>query len=78
MIRILLHGCMGAMGQALCRIISETPDLQIAAGVDIRAAASAYAFPVYENFEQCTEEADVLIDFSIAQAADAVRLIPFR
>ena len=73
MIRVLLNGCLGAMGAMLSRIISEQPDMEVAAGIDVRASqAFGCAFPVFETFDACNIPADVVIDFSVAAATDSV------
>jgi len=62
MIRVIIHGCCGRMGNVLANLISSTTDMQVVAGIDIMEASCA--FPVYRNLESCKVEADVLIDFS--------------
>ena len=71
MIRILLHGACGRMGHVIADLAAQDPDAKIAAGVD--KGGSAYAgFPVYPDLSAVREEADVVIDFSNAQAADGL------
>ena len=34
MVRVIMHGCNGKMGQVITRIIEEDPEVEIVAGVD--------------------------------------------
>ena len=71
MIRILLHGACGHMGKVVAESAAQDPDLVIAAGVDAFDDGTR-PFPVYENVQAVKEEADVIIDFSTAAAADGL------
>ena len=78
MVRVILNGCLGRMGQAVAAAIEGRDDLRLVAGIDIAAAAGGAAaaaprpeaFPVYPSLAECAEEADVLIDFT---SPDTVR-----
>lgn len=63
MLKIILSGCCGKMGKAIIKCVKEKENAKIVAGVDIYDDGSA-SFPVYKNFEEITEQADVIIDFS--------------
>ena len=62
MVKILLNGCSGKMGQAVFDCVKERDDAIIVCGVDI--AESNKPFPVYSCFVDVKEEIDVIIDFS--------------
>jgi len=62
MVRILLNGALGKMGQAVQACVNERDDAVIIAGVDIARGDRAY--PVYSCFVDVQEQADVIIDFS--------------
>ena len=62
MIKILLNGCLGKMGQAVEACVNEREDLMIACGVDIAKGDKTY--PVYNCFVDVQEKPDVIIDFS--------------
>ena len=62
MTRIVVSGCNGKMGHEIVSIISETPDCQVAAGIDIHITGNE-GFPAFVNAEEFSGEADVLIDF---------------
>ena len=34
MVRIIMHGCNGKMGQVISRIVKEDPRIEIVAGID--------------------------------------------
>ncbi|MGI6201712.1 MAG: 4-hydroxy-tetrahydrodipicolinate reductase [Christensenellales bacterium] len=70
MVRILLHGCNGKMGQAIVRLCGQMDGLTVACGVDKFPAAAAQPFPVYPTLAQCREEADVIVDFSRPDGLD--------
>lgn len=71
MTRIIMHGCNGKMGQMISGICSEDADAEIVAGIDI-ADEGKNAYPVFTDITACDADADVMIDFSNAKAADAV------
>ena len=69
MISVILHGACGHMGRVVTEMAAADPDIRIVAGVD--AFGSAYAeYPVYKKIGECTEEADAIVDFSVAPAVD--------
>lgn len=71
MIKILMHGCNGRMGQMISGLVREEESLTIAAGVDSYLGI-ANEYPVFETIDACDIDVDVVIDFSNAAAADAV------
>ena len=74
MIRVILSGCCGRMGQVLSRMIGEREDMTVVCGFDMTASTDG-PFPIYVNPSDSTEQADVVIDFSNAAALDA--LLPY-
>ena len=71
MLNIILNGSSGRMGQVLTRIIGETDDLKIVAGIS-RRAEKKNDYPVYEAPAKCDVKADVVIDFSHYTAVPAL------
>ena len=69
MIRVILRGCNGKMGQVISAIVAEDRETQLVAGVDI-VDDGHNPYPVYRDIRECREEADCLIDFSSAVAWD--------
>ena len=71
MTRAVIHGCNGKMGQIITRLAKEDSGIQIVAGVD-RYQGIANDYPVFSDMASCDVEADVVIDFSSAEAVDAL------
>ena len=69
MIKVLMHGCNGKMGQVVSRMVDETEGMELAAGVD-RFLGRENPYPVFESVEACDVPIDVVIDFSNAAAVD--------
>ncbi len=71
MIKVIMHGCNGKMGQLISNIIAEDAEVELVAGVD----ASNHIqnpYPVFSNISECDVEADVVIDFCAAVAVDGL------
>ena len=81
MVKIIMHGCNGHMGQVISGIVEKDPDAEIVAGIDI-ADQGKNSYPVLTDIDACQVEADAIIDFSSAKATDklleysAARQIP--
>lgn len=71
MIRIIMNGCNGKMGQVISGMVAEDKELQMAAGIDI-SDSGRNPYPVFTNIHECNVKADCLIDFSTASAVDEV------
>lgn len=71
MVRIIMHGCNGKMGQVITGLLAKDTEAQIVAGVD-PFDDGHNAYPVYPSIEQCLVKADVIIDFASAKAIDAL------
>ncbi len=69
MIRILMHGCGGRMGQVVSGLASADPECTIVAGVDPMTRGDQ-AYPVFSHIQDCTVPADVIVDFAVASAVD--------
>ena len=69
MVKIIMHGCNGRMGQMITGIVSEDPDAEIVAGIDINDSIKN-TYPTFKSLDECNVEADVLIDFGNAKAVD--------
>jgi len=67
MIKMILSGCNGKMGQAVTRMCKDRTDLSIVAGFDMNAAKLS-DYPVYADPMEFAGEADVLVDFSNSAA----------
>ncbi len=73
MVRIILHGCNGKMGQVISGMAASDPDLQVVAGIDPMDEGKN-PYPVFQTLSQCTAEADCVVDFSTAAAVDGLLL----
>lgn len=71
MLRIMLCGCNGKMGQVITRLISERYDAEIVVGVD-PFGGMKNTYPVYETAADVTEKVDVIIDFSNPASLDGL------
>ncbi len=71
MTKIIMHGCCGRMGQMITDIVSRDDRCEIVAGIDARGGACS-DYPIYQTLEECSIEADVVIDFSTAAAVDGL------
>lgn len=71
MIKILLSGCNGKMGQVISRLSKEFSDLKIVAGYDINDSIKN-EYPVFTNIEDCNIPIDVIIDFSNPAALNSL------
>ena len=69
MVKIIMHGGNGHMGQVISGIVEKDPDAEIVAGIDI-ADQGKNSYPVFTDIDACQVEADAIIDFSSAKAAD--------
>lgn len=67
MIKVLINGCNGKMGQELAKSIERNDNFQTICGFD-RLDAGDNKFPVYTDISKITEEPDVIIDFSVPSA----------
>jgi 4-hydroxy-tetrahydrodipicolinate reductase len=73
MTKTIIHGCNGKMGRSLVASIEGNPEFEVVAGVDTAVDAQAgWSFPLYAALDEVREAADVVIDFSRADAVDAM------
>lgn len=64
MIKVLINGCNGTMGQVIANQIKNDSDMTIAAGVDLNPEKFTNDFKVYKNIFDCKDKIDIIIDFS--------------
>ena len=55
MIKVLINGCNGRMGQVLAKEIDSFPNLLLASGFDINDDGKN-TFPVYSNIDDIKEK----------------------
>lgn len=71
MVRMIMHGCNGKMGQVISGICREDSEIEIVAGIDPYTEPEN-DYPVFADIADCTVEADVVVDFAAAQAVDGL------
>lgn len=71
MVRAIMHGCNGKMGQTISGLIAADGEIEIVAGVDARDEGKNL-YPVFKSIAECSVDADVVIDFSVAAAVDGL------
>ena len=71
MVRVIMNGCNGKMGQVNTGIIAEDAQAESLAGIDVYDGIKN-PYPVFSNIADCNVDADVIIDFSNAKAIDGL------
>ncbi len=71
MIKVIMHGCNGKMGQIISNIIAEDENMEIVAGIDLSNHITN-TYPVFPSIQECDVEADVVIDFCVTAAIDGL------
>ncbi len=69
MVKMIMHGCNGKMGQVISGICKEDSEIEIVAGVDPYTGLKN-DYPVFARIDDCTVKADVVVDFAAAPAVD--------
>ena len=69
MVKIIMNGCNGHMGQVISDIVAKDPNAEIVAGIDL-ADQGKNSYPVFTDMNECQVEADAVIDFSSPKAFD--------
>lgn len=71
MIKMIMHGCNGAMGQVITAMAAEEKNITIVAGIDPHDT-KANPYPVFPSLKECDVPADVIVDFASAKAVDGL------
>ncbi len=71
MVRMIMHGCNGKMGQVITGITAADEEIEIVAGIDV-VDNRENPYPVFTDISACDIKADVIVDFSTAAAVDKV------
>ena len=71
MVKVIMHGCNGHMGQVVSAIAAADPEVEIVAGIDL-VDNRENGYPVFTDIWSCQSEADVVIDFCSAKATDVL------
>lgn len=71
MVRMIMHGCNGAMGRVISDMVKKQEEITIVAGIDL-ADNKQNEYPVFSSLEDCDVEADVIVDFASVKAVDSL------
>lgn len=71
MVKVIMHGCNGHMGQVVSAMAAADPEVEIVAGIDL-VDNRENGYPVFTDIWSCQTEADVVIDFCSAKATDVL------
>jgi len=71
MVKVIMHGCNGHMGQVISGLTAQDQEVKIVAGIDI-SDCRENGYPVFTDINACDVQADVMIDFSSFKATDGV------
>lgn len=64
MIKTVIYGCNGKMGQVLSKELINDNDFKIVAGIDRNTTKYNNIYPVYNSLNENEEMVDIIIDFS--------------
>lgn len=64
MVKVLINGCNGKMGQEVANLVKIDNDCVLIGGVD-KEKTGKFTFPVYTDYNEIKEDIDIIIDFSI-------------
>ena len=67
MIKVLINGCNGKMGQEVAKEIRKTQDVEVVCGFD-KIDTGDNSFPVFTDINKINLIPDVILDFSVPQA----------
>ena len=71
MVKVIMHGCNGHMGQVITQLVEKDPEIEIVAGIDLNDCRDN-GYPVFTDIKKCDVAADVIVDFAAAAAVDAL------
>lgn len=66
MIKILINGCNGKMGQVVSKLAKKDEEIEIVGGFDISKSEEEY--PIFTSIEEINIKPDVIVDFSVPKA----------
>ena len=69
MVKIIMHGCNGKMGQVITDMVKNDDTAEIVAGIDV-VDNRDNGYPVFTDIDACDVPADVIVDFAAAVAVD--------
>ena len=69
MVKMIMHGCNGAMGRVITDLAKDMEGIEIVAGIDLNTELQK-DYPVFASLDACDVKADVIVDFASAKAVD--------
>ena len=73
MIKLLINGINGKMGQEVVKSLKDYPDICLVGGLD-KFTSSNSTYPTFQDFNFVSEMPDIVIDFSVPEAT--ISLLP--
>lgn len=73
MIKLLINGINGKMGQEVVKSLKDYPDICLVGGLD-KVTSSNSTYPTFQDFNFVSEMPDIVIDFSVPEAT--ISLLP--
>ena len=64
MLKVMVNGCTGKMGQIVCDLVDKSDDLILISGFS-KKAYSEFSFTIFCKTEDISIKPDVIIDFSV-------------
>lgn len=71
MVKIIMHGCNGRMGQVITKMVKDDENAVIVAGVDPFDGITN-DYPLFKTIDECNVDADVVIDFAAKSAVEGL------
>jgi len=71
MLKVIISGILGHMGQRVMEVCLEDPGVEIVAGIDMKEG-NLDGIPLFSSPDSCNVSADVLIDFSNSELSNAL------
>ena len=71
MVKIIMHGCNGRMGQVITKMVKDDKNAVIVAGVDPFDGITN-DYPLFKTIDECNVDADVVIDFAAKSAVEGL------
>ena len=54
MVKIIMHGCCGHMGQVISDLVAKDANAEIVAGIDVTDKGNT-TYPVFTNIKECPD-----------------------
>ena len=71
MVKIIMHGCCGHMGQVISDLVEKDTNAEIVAGIDVTDKGNT-SYPVFTDIHECKKAADALLDYCVERSLPVV------